>query len=92
VEYIDEERAIRECRVCGRGITGFGQNLRHDGEREPVYVPADPAAADMFNRAVRIGAAAVERLGAGGDAEEEARAVVAALYQDGLLRRRRKAG
>jgi hypothetical protein len=87
VEFLNEDK--RECRICGRELVGFGKDLRHAGEAIRVVTP-DPADADVFARAIQVGEAALDRfLPSEATDADRARLVVEAIYQDGLLRRRR---
>jgi hypothetical protein len=69
--------------VCGATVTGFESDgtLRHVGEASPVTQP-DAKYADTFDRALAVARTA-------GLSSEEARGVVLALINDGLLRQRR---
>jgi hypothetical protein len=82
--------AARTCSVCGREVQGAGRDLRHRGEaRRPRLVPAR-ADVPAVRRAELVAAQALEQLvwTPTLTADERARAVVAALYEAGLIARR----
>lgn len=81
----------RECRVCGTAVTGRGPTLRHEGETVTV-VPPEPADVRSFVAAIDTGSSALSTLPESASDADRVRAVVQALYQRGLLRRRRAPG
>lgn len=79
-----------ECRVCGvETWRAPDDSLRHMGERVPLFQP-ERDDRPSFGRAMDIAEAALDRLPKHPTNREVARAVVAALYLDGLLRRQRR--
>lgn len=98
VEYVPTGRDVidradlsareRECLVCGRAVTGIGSTLRHLGE-EVRLVKVEPEDARVFHRAIDVGRSAVRKLPSGATPEDVMAAVLAAMYADGLMRRRR---
>ncbi len=84
------EATRRECRICGRNLTGFGADMRHEGEPRFTVVP-DPNDLAAFNRALTLADSVIYGLPSYADRTEIARAIVEAIYADGLLRRKPRA-
>lgn len=90
VYWLPGDGSDAECFRCGRAVTRDQHgNVRHVGERVAPFIP-DPADSPAFARAVEVGESALSTLPDGTSDREAARALVIALYQDGMLRRTRK--
>jgi hypothetical protein len=86
VEYATGD--TRECRVCGRGVTGFGPTLRHLGEGVPTVVP-EAADERAMARAREVSEATLRSLPRDASERDIVTAVLGNLYREGLLRRNR---
>jgi len=84
----DAER--RECAVCGLPVTGADNDLRHLGEERRVEVIPSPSDVPTFTEAERAGHAALQSLSERASDAERSRAVIEALYANGMLRQARK--
>jgi hypothetical protein len=78
---------IRECSICGDPVTGYGPDLKHEGENvRTTAVPREWLSA--IRAATEKGQLALSYVTERATDEERARVVAVALYEAGLLRQR----
>ncbi len=90
VYWLPGDGAPAECMRCGIEVfRDAAGSVRHRGERIAPFVP-EAADGPAFARAVEVGESALAAVPEGATDREASRAVIIALYRDGMLRRTRK--